>query len=360
MASKADTHKHESDGSGDQGKTKKHKSAPTGDEELKELPRAHAELTPNIDTAPFYMHEYVNRDVAIRTPLLKIDFTGKSAFQDVKIIETAGFGKTLMLDGKTQSAKFDEFIYHESLVHPALLTHPNPKTVYVGGGGEMATVREILRHKSVEKVVMCDIDKVVCDLSRQYLPEWGEDAWEDPRLELYYDDAKKNLENYKGKFDIIIMDIADPIEAGPGIALYTQEFYKGLKDKLNPGGIFVTQSGPADLLCIEECFTTINRTLVASFDHVFPYTSHVPSFACVWGFNMAFNKHASLPVSVNTIAIEDTDAKVAKRLNFKPGKSLRYYDGQTHLHMTNPPLWLRNKCKEEKRMMTIANPVFMF
>jgi spermidine synthase len=358
MASKGE--KHNADGASEQGKTKKHKVAPTGDEELKELPRAKEELTPNIDTAPFYMHEYVNKDVAIRTPLLKIDFTGKSAFQDVKVIETAAFGKTLMLDGKTQSAKFDEFIYHESLVHPALLAHPEPKSVYVGGGGEMATVREILRHKSVKKVVMCDIDQVVCDLSRKYLPEWGEDAWNDDRLELVYDDAKKHLENYPSKFDVIIMDIADPIEAGPGIALYTQEFYRGLKDKLNPGGIFVTQSGPADLLCVEECFTTINRTLVESFDYVFPYSSHVPSFACVWGFNMAFNKHPSLPSAVNTISIEDTDAKIAKRLTFKPGKSLRYYDGQTHLHMTNPPLWLRTKCKEEKRIMTIANPVFMF
>jgi spermidine synthase len=360
MASKAENSKHKHDDESEQGAAKKHKSAPTGDEELKALPRAHAEMAPTVDTAPFYMHEYVNKDVAIRTPLLKIDFTGKSEFQDVKVIETAAFGKTLMLDGKTQSAKFDEFIYHESLVHPALLLHPNPKTVYVGGGGEMATVREILRHKSVEKVVMCDIDKVVCDLSRKWLPEWGEDAWEDSRLELYYDDAKKNLENYKGKFDVIIMDIADPIEAGPGIALYTQEFYKGLKDRLNPGGIFVTQSGPADLLCIDECFTTINRTLAASFDYVFPYSSHVPSFACVWGFNLAFNKHSSLSPSFGTAAVEETDAKVAKRLQFKPGKSLRYYDGMTHLHMLNPPLWLRNHCKDEKRIMTIANPVFMF
>jgi spermidine synthase len=360
MASKTENNKHHADESNEQGAAKKHKAAPTGDEELKDLVRAKTDLVPNIDTAPFYMHEYVNRDVAIRTPLLKIDFTGKSEFQDVKVIETAGFGKTLMLDGKTQSAKLDEFIYHESLVHPALLTHPNPKTVYVGGGGEMATVREILRHKSVEKVVMCDIDKMVCDLSRKYLPEWGEDAWEDPRLELYYDDAKKNLENYPSKFDVIIMDIADPIEAGPGIALYTQEFYQGLKDRLNPGGIFVTQSGPADLLCVDECFTTINRTLVAGFDHVFPYTSHVPSFACVWGFNMAFNNHHSLPTNLNQTPIADTDAKIAKRLNFKPGKSLRYYDGQTHLHMLNPPLWLRKHCKDEKRIMTIANPVFMF
>jgi len=360
MASKPETNKHHTEHGDEQGKAKKHKAAPTGDEELKELPRAHSELMPTMDTAPFYVHEYVNKDVAIRTPLLKIDFSGKSKFQDVKVIETAGFGKTLMLDGKTQSAKLDEFIYHESLVHPAMLTHPNPKTVYVGGGGEMATVREILRHKSVEKVVMCDIDQVVCDLCRKYLPEWGEDAWEDPRLELFYDDAKKNLENYKGTFDVIIMDIADPIEAGPGIALYTQEFYKSLKSRLNPGGIFVTQSGPADLLCVDECFTTINRTLVSGFDYVFPYSSHVPSFACVWGFNMALNKHISLPTSINTIAIEDTDAKIAKRLKFKPDKSLRYYDGMTHLHMLNPPLWLRKKCQEEKRIMTIANPVFMF
>jgi len=345
----------------EQATPKKQKSSDGAEKKEKELVRATEAQAPVMDTAPFYMNEYVMKDLSIRTPLLSIDFTGKSKFQDVKVIETAAFGKTLMLDGKTQSAKFDEFIYHESLVHPAMLLHPNPKTVYVGGGGEMATVREILRHKSVEKVVMCDIDKVVCDLSKKYLPEWGEDAWEDPRLELYYDDAKSNLENYKGKFDIIIMDIADPIEAGPGIALYTQEFYQGLKDRMNPGGIFVTQSGPADLLCVDECFTTINRTLVAAFDQVYPYTSHVPSFACVWGFNLAFYNHASLPKKgVNTIAPEEIDAKIEKRLNFKKGQSLKYYDGMTHQHMLNPPKWLRTHCEKEKRVMTIANPVFMF
>ena len=107
-------------------------------------------------TSHFWFDEEVTPDFAVKMRLESIDFQAKSDFQDVKIIKTTQFGKTLVLDGKTQSASNDEHIYHESLVHPAMLLHPCPRTVYIGGGGEMATAREILRHKSVEKVVMVD------------------------------------------------------------------------------------------------------------------------------------------------------------------------------------------------------------
>ena len=173
-------------------------------------------------------------------------FNGKSPFQKVQIIESC-FGKTLVLDSKTQSAEFDEHIYHESLVHPALLTHPEPKTVFIGGGGEYATAREVLRHPSVERCVMVDIDEKVCKICEEELPEWGNGCTKDPRLEVvssrhgasffapprdlvltpprlssalqHYDDAYGFLERDTRSYDVVIMDIADPIEAGPGIAL---------------------------------------------------------------------------------------------------------------------------------------------
>lgn len=110
--------------------------------------------------------EDVTPDFATRASLKSLTLDTQSEFQRVQIIETGPFGKTLVLDGKTQSALFDEYVYHESLVQPVMLAHHNPKTVYVGGGGEFGTTREILRHKSVEKVVMVDIDKVVSWLRR--------------------------------------------------------------------------------------------------------------------------------------------------------------------------------------------------
>lgn len=172
----------------------------------------------------------------------------------------------------------DEYVYHESLVHPVMLSHPEPKTVFVGGGGEFATTREILRHKSVEKCIMVDIDKVVCDICREQMPEWHGGCVDDPRLEVYYEDAKAWIERYDGKFDIIIMDIADPIEAGPGIALYTQEFYQFAITKLNPGGMLVTQSGPGATFNADECGSVIHKTLRSAFDFCAVYSSDIPSF----------------------------------------------------------------------------------
>ena len=131
----------------------------------------------------------------------------------------------LVLDHHTQSAALDEANYHESLVHPAMMSHPCPRTVFIGGGGEGATAREILKHSSVERVVMVDIDEEVCKICQVQMPEWGDGAWEDKRFEVFYEDAKAWLENTTEKFDVIIMDISDPIEAGPGWLLYTQEFY---------------------------------------------------------------------------------------------------------------------------------------
>ena len=109
-----------------------------------------------------------------------------------KVVTTTPFGKTLVLDGKTQSAQIDEFVYHECLVQPAMVAvgwalgsahdPSKPKRAYIGGGGELATARELLRHDSIEEVVMVDIDKVAVDICREQLPEWGNGAAEDPRV----------------------------------------------------------------------------------------------------------------------------------------------------------------------------------
>ena len=131
--------------------------------------------------------------------------------------------------------------------------------------------------------------QVVCDICREQLPEWNDGAFEDPRMETHYEDAHAFLKTYDGKFDVIIMDIADPIEAGPGYVLYTEEFYKFAVTKLNPGGMLVTQSGPGAMYNWGECFSTIHRTLRSAFDVVVPYAADVPSFGSNWAFNVAFN-----------------------------------------------------------------------
>lgn len=119
--------------------------------------------------------------------------SGQSKFQTVDVVDLEPFGRTLLIDGLIQSCQVDEFVYHESLVHPALLSHPCPKSVYIGGGGEGSTAREVLRHTTVERCVMVDIDADVVKFCRENLPENAE-AFADSRLELVIDDAKAVLE----------------------------------------------------------------------------------------------------------------------------------------------------------------------
>ncbi|CAM9357383.1 unnamed protein product [Discosporangium mesarthrocarpum] len=306
-------------------------------------------------TSSFWFHEDVSPDLILRSRLNRIMFNTSSEFQYVQVVETEPFGKTLVLDGKTQSAELDEFIYHEALVHPAMLTHPNPKTVYIGGGGELATAREVLRHKTVEKCVMVDLDKVVVDVSKKMLPEWGAGAADDPRLELHYTDAHAFLLNHEGMFDVIIMDIADPIEAGPGYILYTEEFYRFALTKLAPGGVLVTQSGAAAVHMKDECFTVIHNTLKSVFQHVVPSIADVPSFGVPWAFNMAFNSDTLSVESIRRKDVDQTDADITARVTGE----LRFYDGVTHMGLFGNPKWLRAAIDGETRIMTKDNPIFM-
>ncbi|GBF87456.1 spermine synthase [Raphidocelis subcapitata] len=271
-------------------------------------------------TKRLWLEEDLADDLKWSMMVKNVMFSGKSKFQEVDLIHTGPFGKTLFLDGKVQSSEVDEWVYHELLVHPAMVMHPNPKSVFICGGGEGATAREVLRHKSVEKLVMVDIDKVVCDFCHEHL-EVNKSAFESPRLELINDDARAQLEAYPGKFDVIIGDLADPLEGGPCYQLYTQDFYQNVVlKKLNPGGIFITQSGPAGILSCTEVFTAINCTLRSVFPRVLPYTQHMPVYCDVWGWNMALTDPKQAEISP-----EEMDRRLAARVEGE----MRFLDGAT-------------------------------
>lgn len=307
-------------------------------------------------TSGFWFDEGIVEDaLTLRMRLTKVMHDEQSSFQRVQIIETAPFGKTLVLDGKTQSTLLDEAIYHESLVHPALLQHPCPKRVYIGGGGELATARECLRHSTVEEVVMVDLDEMVVDMCKQHMEEWNCGSTEDPRLNLIIGDARAHLLENDSKYDVVVLDISDPIEAGPAVHLYTKEFYDLVKTKLNPGGIVVTQSGPAGVFNYDECFTAIHNTLKSSFRRVYAYSTSIPSFGSEWGFNVAWSDDDDDTFA----AAENTDAKISERI--KGGhEALKHYDAQTHRRMLNLSKIIRQGLANETRLITEDNPVFMY
>jgi len=246
-----------------------------------------------------------------------------SEFQEVDLVDLEPFGRSLVIDGLMQSCRVDEFVYHECLVHPAMLMHPNPKNVYIGGGGEGSTAREVLRHKTVEKCVMVDIDKEVVRFCKEHLEE-NHEAFADKRHDCIIDDAKAWIEKSDMKFDVIIMDLDDPLEGGPCYQLYTKEFYTMLKTKMNPGGIFVTQSGQSGIKAHHMVFSPINRTVKEVFPSVYPYNQAVYSFMDEWGWNLGFSEECKKPPA--SMTTEEVDRLIAERIIGGADK-LQFLDG---------------------------------
>ncbi|KAG2390196.1 Thermospermine synthase [Vigna angularis] len=285
-----------------------------------------------------WYEEIIDEDLKWSFKLNSVLHKAISEYQDITLLDTKRFGKVnnssssshkaeqkekailrhlkqaLVLDGKMQSAETDEFIYHECLIHPSLLCHPNPKTVFIMGGGEGSAAREALKHKSMDRIVMCDIDKEVVDFCKKYLIA-NREAFSNKKLDLVINDAKAELVKRKERFDIIVGDLADPLEDGPCYQLYTKSFYENtLKPKLNDNGIFVTQAGPAGIFTHKESQITQDVLFKLKLEifffgtDVIAYTTHVPSFADTWGWVMASDQ----PLS---ICAEEMDRRIAERID---------------------------------------------
>ena len=298
-----------------------------------------------------WFHDYVTPDLVQSFRIREEIYSGKTQFQSVKVIESGGLSRCMILDGKIQSSEWDEFIYHEALVHPPMIAHPNPEKVFIAGGGEGATLREVLAHSSVKRAVMVDIDEEVIDISRRFLPSWHQGSFEDSRLELRFVDAIKYLEECVDKsenFDVVILDLPEPIDEGPAYLLHTKEFYQTVRETLAPDGIISLQTG-ASLWGNHQCFTAIINTLKAVFPFVFPYDAFIPSYGGTWGFALASPK---LP--------PPNPAEVDRRISSSISRSLRFYDGITHQGLFSLTKHLRQAIEEETTVITTKQPFFIY
>jgi len=167
-------------------------------------------------------------------------FKGKSPFQTVEVVETAGHGKLLLIDGMTMVSERDEFVYHEMIAHPALFLHPKPRRVLVIGGGDGGTVREVLKHKSVESCILVEIDGLVVEASRKHIPQTA-GALSDRRATVLIDDGVKFVAETNETFDVVIVDSTEPF--GPAAELFGPTFYKNVKRILTEDGVVASQAG---------------------------------------------------------------------------------------------------------------------
>ncbi len=165
----------------------------------------------------------------------------KTAHQHLLLFESANFGKVLMLDGATQVTSADEFIYHEMMSHVPILAHGRAQNVLIVGGGDCGIAEEVLKHKTVTRLTLVEIDSSVVSFAREHFPEFTGPVLSDPRFELVISDGMTFVERTDRKFDVVIIDSTDP--HGPGQVLFTEAFYRGVQRCLNPQGLMVTQNG---------------------------------------------------------------------------------------------------------------------
>jgi spermidine synthase len=273
----------------------------------------------------------------------------QTEFQTLDVVDTVAHGRALFLDDKIQSAELDEFIYHEALVHPAMILPQAPRTVFIAGGGEGATLREVLRHRSVERVIMVDVDAAAVQACRDYLPQWQQGAYDDPRLTLVHADARQALADSPEQFDAIVVDVTDPLAGGPSYRLFTREFYDLVAARLSPRGALAVQAESTDI-GVWDAHLAVVHTVRQVFPHVAPYRAHVPSFSESWGFLVA---------SQTTDAATLDAAAVDARLAAAGLSDLRFYDGITHQALFHLPRPLRQAQAAWTRAITDAAPVVL-
>jgi len=221
-----------------------------------------------------FYHEITPSGFGIAIKAGKLLFSDQSEFQKVEVFETeSALGRVLTLDDLMMTTEGDEYHYHEMIAHVPMMHHKNPKTVLVIGGGDGGTVREVLKHDTVEKVVLCEIDGMVIDACKQFLPTISCEL-DNPKCEILVEDAIEYIKDKENMFDIVLIDSTDPM--GPGEGLFTEEFYTNVKRSLKPGGIVAAQS--------ESPF--VNKTEIKKMydllKKVFPicstYTSNIPTY----------------------------------------------------------------------------------
>ena len=263
-------------------------------------------------------------------------YAGRTPFQQVAVIRTAAFGKMLVLDGDTQSSQADEKIYHESLVHPALAAVDDRREILILGGGEGATLREVLRAPGVERCTMVDIDGDVVELSKRFLPEWSAGAFDDARARVIVGDALAFLREDAGSYGAIVSDLTEPLDDSPSNALFCDAVFADVKARLAPGGVYVLQASTAGFHNM-ALHAKMARTLRGYYRHVRSFFTHVPAFDNDWAFLAC-----SDGVDVAGLAPERIDRYVAglRGPNY-------FYDSETHRRLFSLPLYLRRELAKE-------------
>lgn len=268
---------------------------------------------------------------------------GRSPWQRYEVWDTPRFGRLFRLDGCFMTSEREEFVYHETLIHPALTAHAAPRKVLIIGGGDGGAAEEALKHPSVEQVTMVELDGKVVDIARQHFGAIHRGAFDDPRLRVLIADGLKFLAETEEKFDLIALDLPDPI--GPATELYEEPFYRNCKRALAPGGVVTLHMGSpwSRPDRVKQLYERVARL----FRHAQPYTMFIPLYGCLWSM-------AACSDSLDVASI--SSAEIDKRIAGRGLDHLQYYNGATHSALFALPNFVRKLTVDALTRPKLVNP----
>ena len=253
----------------------------------------------------------------------------RTPFQLLEVYDTPELGRIFRLDGCNMSSERDEFFYHENLVHPAAAAHPSPRRALVIGGGDGGSSEELLKHSTVERVHMAELDPGVIEVARAQFGRVHRGAFDDPRLEVTVGDGLAYLRGTQERYDLVAMDLTDPV--GPSAELYAPATFALARRAMDEGGALVLHLG-SPFSHPERVRQTL-ANLREVFRVVAPYFVHIPLYGSIWGFACASD-------SLDPRLLEP--AEIDRRLAARGVGDLQYYNGETHRAVFALPNYVRS------------------
>jgi spermidine synthase len=243
--------------------------------------------------------------------------TLQSAYQRIEVYDTAQFGRLFRLDGRLMTSEGEEFFYHECMTHPAMLTHPNPQSVLVIGGGDGGSSEELFKHPSVRRIVMAELDQAVIDISKRYLGAIHRGAFDDPRLTVRIGDGFEFVRSTQERFDLIVLDLTDPDT--PAFRLYSEQFFRMCRGILNPGGLLTLHLGSP--VYQPSTVRKNSDNLRKVFAQVHPMSLYIPLYGSLWCLAVASESTNPRAVGAELIAL---------RMRERGLTDLQYYNAELH------------------------------
>lgn len=294
-----------------------------------------------------WVHEKLNPHMGYFYSIDEEIVSAKTPYQSARLVQTSGFGKALLIDDITQVTEQWEYRYHEPLIHPVLLAHPSPERVLLIGGGDGGSLREILRHNTVQRVDFAELDVDIVKFSREHLAHIHQGAFDDSRVHNAFGDGRKFVESAAGTYDVIIMDMTDP--EGPSRFLYTKEFFTAIRAAFrNDDGLFSLHSESP--VARPAAFACIGKTLSAVFPQIATATAFVPMYGTLWSWRYAGFKNNPADRTPDTVA-----TLIADRMETPPQL---VYDRMWPALFAPDPLLAEADGNPSGRVITDAEPDF--